>query len=148
MTTPTSHSPVIRELIDLIETRALKRGTFRLASGREASFYLDAKQVVLDARGAMLVGRGILELLRARSAGATICPSEAARAVAPEGWRELMEPARRAARRLVADGVVEITQSGRVVNPSTAKGPIRIRLATRQPEADGNRASRRADERS
>jgi orotate phosphoribosyltransferase len=55
---------VIRELIGLIETRALKRGTFRLASGREASFYLDAKQVVLEARGSMLVGRAILERLR------------------------------------------------------------------------------------
>jgi len=53
-----------RELLDLITAKALKRGTFRLASGREASFYLDAKQVVLDARGAMLVGRAILERLR------------------------------------------------------------------------------------
>jgi len=57
-------SPVIRELIGLVESKALKRGTFRLASGREASFYLDAKQVVLDAHGAMLVGRAILERLR------------------------------------------------------------------------------------
>jgi orotate phosphoribosyltransferase len=57
-------SPVIRELIGLVESRALKRGTFRLASGREASFYLDAKQVVLDAHGSMLVGRAILERLR------------------------------------------------------------------------------------
>jgi orotate phosphoribosyltransferase len=63
-TTVASHSPVIRELIDLIGTRALKRGTFRLASGREASFYLDAKQVVLEAHGSMLVGRAILERLR------------------------------------------------------------------------------------
>jgi orotate phosphoribosyltransferase len=60
----TNASPVIRELIGLVETKALKRGTFRLASGREASFYLDAKQVVLDAHGAMLVGRAILERLR------------------------------------------------------------------------------------
>ena len=59
-----SVSPVIRELIGLVESKALKRGTFRLASGREASFYLDAKQVVLDAHGAMLVGRAILERLR------------------------------------------------------------------------------------
>ena len=59
-----SASPVIRELIGLVEAKALKRGTFRLASGREASFYLDAKQVVLDAHGAMLVGRAILERLR------------------------------------------------------------------------------------
>ena len=57
-------SPVIRELIGLVESKALKRGTFRLASGREATFYLDAKQVVLDAHGSMLVGRAILERLR------------------------------------------------------------------------------------
>lgn len=69
----------------------------------------------------------IRELLAARASTATICPSEAARAVSPDGWRELMEPARRAARRLVAAGEVDITQGGRVVDPSTAKGPIRIR---------------------
>ena len=69
----------------------------------------------------------VLELLATRRAGATICPSEAARAVSPEGWRELMEPARAASRRLVASGEVEIVQGGRVVDPSTAKGPIRIR---------------------
>lgn len=63
--TPVPHSPVIAELISLIGTKALKRGTFRLASGREASFYLDAKQVVLDAQGSMLVGRAILEKLTA-----------------------------------------------------------------------------------
>lgn len=69
-------------------------------------------------------------LLDARAAGATICPSEAARAVGGEDWRPLMEPARPAARRLVAAGTVEITQGGRVVDPSTAKGPIRLRRPT------------------
>jgi len=59
----------------------------------------------------------------------TICPSEAARQVAKdEDWRELMEPARRAARRLVAADKIDITQKGRVVDPSTARGPIRLRL--------------------
>ncbi len=38
-----------------------------------------------------------------------------------------MEPARQAARRLVAAGEIEITQGGHVVDPSTAKGPIRLR---------------------
>ena len=71
----------------------------------------------------------IRDLLDARAASATICPSEAARAVGGEDWRDLMEPARRAARRLVATGEVEITQRGQVVDPSTAKGPIRIRKA-------------------
>jgi hypothetical protein len=69
----------------------------------------------------------ILELLDARGAGKTICPSEAARRVRPDDWRELMEPARRAARRLVAVGRIEITQHGQVVDPSTAKGPVRLR---------------------
>jgi hypothetical protein len=71
----------------------------------------------------------IRDLLSERAATATICPSEAARRVGGEEWRELMEPARRAARRLVADGEVEITQGGAVVDPSHAKGPIRIRRA-------------------
>jgi hypothetical protein len=69
----------------------------------------------------------ILDLLGARAGAATICPSEAARAVGGDGWRDLMEPARQAARRRVAAGAVEITQGGRVVDPSTARGPIRIR---------------------
>ncbi|MBS43937.1 MAG: hypothetical protein CMH83_12400 [Nocardioides sp.] len=71
--------------------------------------------------------RSILDLLDRRAGGATICPSEAAREVGGDEWRDLMEPARRAARRLVAAGEVEITQQGSVVDPSTARGPIRVR---------------------
>ncbi|MDV6263851.1 DUF3253 domain-containing protein [Rhodococcoides yunnanense] len=69
----------------------------------------------------------IRTLLDARSRDATICPSDVARALSDDGWRELMEPVRRAARRMVDAGEVEITQKGSVVDPSTAKGPIRIR---------------------
>ena len=71
----------------------------------------------------------LLGLLEHRARAATACPSEAARAVGGEDWRPLMEPARAAARRLVARGLVEITQGGHVVDGSTAKGPIRIRKA-------------------
>ncbi|WP_144763072.1 DUF3253 domain-containing protein [Curtobacterium sp. 9128] len=71
--------------------------------------------------------RTIDELLDARALTSSICPSDAARAIGGEEWRDLMEPARRAARRMVARGEVEITQGGNVVDPSTAKGPIRIR---------------------
>ena len=74
----------------------------------------------------------ILSMLHERGAGKTICPSEAARAVAAseerEAWEPLMEPARAAARRLVAAGQLVITQGGHVVDPSTAKGAIRLRL--------------------
>jgi hypothetical protein len=68
----------------------------------------------------------ILELLDQRRRGGTICPSEAARMVL-EDWRPAMERTRRAARRLVAAGEVVLLQGGRVVDPSRAKGPLRIR---------------------
>ncbi|MEM7407496.1 MAG: DUF3253 domain-containing protein [Pseudomonadota bacterium] len=75
----------------------------------------------------------IQRLLDQRSPTGSICPSEAARHVAVgrgANWRELMEPARRAARRLVHAGMVEIVQRGRVVDPSAFRGPIRIRGRT------------------
>ena len=62
----------------------------------------------------------ILELLAARGAGKTICPSEAARRVAGDGredWEPLMEPARAAARRLEAAGRIVVCQGGHVVDP-------------------------------
>jgi hypothetical protein len=73
----------------------------------------------------------ILELLSKRPVRATICPSEAARLVGGEEWRPLMEPARAAARRLVVAGQIEIVQRSSVVDPSTAKGPIRLRRTNR-----------------
>lgn len=70
----------------------------------------------------------ILALLERRAPAATICPSDAARAVGDaDGWRDLMGPAREAAGRLVAAGKVDVTQGGRVVDLATATGPIRIR---------------------
>ncbi len=69
----------------------------------------------------------IVFLLDQRARGATVCPSEAARRVAGDDWRDWMERTRRAARRLVARGEIVITQGGRVVDPSRARGPIRLR---------------------
>ncbi len=70
----------------------------------------------------------ILELLHARAAGKTICPSEAARRVDGQNWEPLMEPARAAARRLAAAGRLVVMQGGHPVAPSHAKGPIRLKL--------------------
>lgn len=86
-----------------------------------------ARSAAASAQDAALE-RAYLDLLGARARGGSVCPSEAARAVDPAGWRGLMEPARAAARRLVAKGVAEITRSGKVVDPSAARGPIRVRL--------------------
>ncbi len=69
----------------------------------------------------------ILDLLRQRGGDKTICPSEAARAVAPAAWAPLMERAKQAARRLVARGEIVMTQGGRVVDPSRARGPVRLK---------------------
>lgn len=69
----------------------------------------------------------ILDLLASRAG--SICPSEVARAVGGPAWRDLMEPARAAARALARDGAVEITQGGVVVDPDGGwRGPVRIRV--------------------
>jgi hypothetical protein len=72
--------------------------------------------------------QAILDLLDARAPTSSICPSDAARAVDATAWRRLMDPAREAARGLVAEGRVEVTQKGEVVDLATVRGPIRIRL--------------------
>ncbi len=78
----------------------------------------------LDAR----LEQAILGVLASRDRGATICPSEAARAVEPDDWKPLMERTRRAARRLVRQGSLVITKGGQEVSPDDARGPIRLRL--------------------
>jgi len=50
-------------LQQLIREKALQFGDFTLASGKKASYYLDCRQITLDAQGARLVGEGMLELL-------------------------------------------------------------------------------------
>jgi hypothetical protein len=66
-------------------------------------------------------------LVEAHADSASVAPSEAAKAVGGAGWEELVEPARNAARRLVAAGRAEITQGGQVIDPDHAKGPIKVR---------------------
>jgi hypothetical protein len=83
------------------------------------------------AKSDRMLESAILTLLAARPAGATIPISDAARAVDEERWQELAEPSRRAARRLVGAGEVDILQGGRVVDASTAKGPFQVRRRVR-----------------
>jgi phage terminase large subunit-like protein len=66
-------------------------------------------------------------LLARRAPEASVCPSEAARAVDPDGWRALMPAAREAAARLADAGEAEVTQGGEVVDVRTARGPVRVR---------------------
>ncbi len=76
---------------------------------------------------AMSVRAAILDLLSKRARGASVCPSEVARALAPQAWRGLMGPVRELAFELAAAGCIEVTQRGHVVGRG-ARGPIRLRL--------------------
>ncbi|MGL5114695.1 MAG: DUF3253 domain-containing protein, partial [Beijerinckiaceae bacterium] len=62
----------------------------------------------------------ILDLVAAREPDKTICPSEAARAIAgndPDAWGKLMQPIRRAAVELAKEGRLIITRKGKIVDP-------------------------------
>lgn len=66
----------------------------------------------------------IRALLRQRE-GATICPSDAARIVGGDTWRDLMDLARQVAAELSEERQTRITQKGEVVD-ADARGPIRL----------------------
>ncbi len=71
--------------------------------------------------------RAILALLGKRAPPATICPSEAARALSPDDWRPLMPAVREAARRLALAGRLRITQRGATLDPAAEwVGAIRL----------------------
>lgn len=72
------------------------------------------------------IARTTRDLLARRREGATICPSEVARAIGGEDWRDLMEPVRRVAADLADAGEVVVTQGGEPVDVRTARGPVRI----------------------
>jgi hypothetical protein len=73
----------------------------------------------------------IFELLATRQPGATICPSEVARALtadAPDGgpWRELMPQIRQVAQQLVERQRLSVTRGGTPVDATSSGGPIRL----------------------
>ena len=79
-----------------------------------------------------VVQRTILDLAAARGPDKTICPSEAARALAgddPERWSKLMPAVRRAAIGLMREGRVEIRRKGRRVDPDDFRGVYRIAIS-------------------
>lgn len=69
----------------------------------------------------------ILSLLSTRAHGSSICPSEILPAEDKQN-KETMELVRQAARRLVHQNKIVITQKNQAVDPSSFKGPIRLKL--------------------
>ncbi|WP_270938412.1 DUF3253 domain-containing protein [Falsiroseomonas oryzae] len=83
--------------------------------------------------GPEAIAAEILRLTAARGPDKSICPSEVARALAPEedAWRRLMGAVRAAAIRLARDGRIEVLRKGRPVDPAAEiRGVIRLRIAT------------------
>lgn len=74
----------------------------------------------VDAREATLA------LLASRAEGATVCPSEVARAVTFETgeWRDAMPEVQAAVDQMVSDGLVRLSWKGRRL--TTRAGPYRI----------------------
>ncbi|MEM6552190.1 MAG: DUF3253 domain-containing protein [Planctomycetota bacterium] len=68
----------------------------------------------------------ILTLITQRGPNKTICPSEAARLLDPTHWRDHLTAIHTAAQHLHATGQLTITQRGQPVDPTTARGPIRL----------------------
>ncbi len=74
------------------------------------------------------IEKAVLEFLTHKEKNTTICPGEVTQAIfGKEELQKHMERTRQAARRLYADGEIEILQNGEVIDPSTFKGPIRLR---------------------
>ena len=84
------------------------------------------------------VAEAILTLVAERGPGKSICPTEAARALAaararpsdpPEAWRRYLRPVRQQALHLARLGRIRILRKGKPVDPhAPVKGVIRLSL--------------------
>lgn len=71
------------------------------------------------------IGATIRALTRHRE-GSSICPSDVARAIGGDAWRDHMDDVRRVAHGLAAHGDIVVTQKGEPVRIDQARGPVRI----------------------
>jgi hypothetical protein len=71
----------------------------------------------------------LLRQVEASGAGKSICPSEVARALAPE-WQSLMSRIRVIAVGLMREQKIEILRKGKPVAPEAVRGVIRLRRKT------------------
>jgi Protein of unknown function (DUF3253) len=78
------------------------------------------------------IADAILALVSMRGAGKSICPSEAARAVAaePDAWRQYLNRVRQVAARLARDGKLTILRHNKPIAPDAMRGVIRLAAVT------------------
>ncbi len=78
------------------------------------------------------VARAILALVDARGPDRSICPSEAARALASgDAWRGRLGEVRREAVRLAREGRIAILRKGKPIDPDEIRGVVRLRTTRR-----------------
>ena len=139
-TDPAIPVPLRTELVG--ELMAARRAV-RAASGDEAAVAAARRRVhdaklALGERGAPWwepapteahrerVAATVRALLRHRPAGATICPSDVARAVSSPDWRRQLATVRAVAVEQAGDGEIVVLQRGAPVpRPEEARGPLR-----------------------
>lgn len=93
----------------------------KLALGERGEAWWEQRSV--DGQSSRLAS-AMRVLLRHRD-GSSICPSDAARVVGGEDWRDLMDLAREVAWALHDEGVVVVRRGGEVA-PRGARGPVRM----------------------
>jgi hypothetical protein len=72
----------------------------------------------------------VIDLLRQRAQGVSVCPSDVARALADDepAWQALMPPIRDAAAALARSECIVVTQGNDPVDPADVdQGPMRLR---------------------
>ncbi len=73
-----------------------------------------------------ILATAILQMGRMRK-GSTFCPSEVVRWIYPQDWRYFMEDVRSVMMELYRQGLIEVTQQGKAIDPDKPpKGPVRI----------------------
>ncbi|WP_166335836.1 DUF3253 domain-containing protein [Sphingobacterium chungjuense] len=73
------------------------------------------------------IAKAILSLTAARGAEKSICPSEVARHLYPDNWRDRMQDVVDVAIAMHRKGEVLVVQHGEPVDVNQIKGPIRIK---------------------
>lgn len=85
--------------------------------------------------GERAVEAAILALVAAAGPGKSISPNEAAQALGPD-WRAKLTAVRRAASRLAEAGRIDILRKGKRIEPSEAKGVVRLALPAQTPNSE------------
>lgn len=82
------------------------------------------------------IAQEILTMCKSRGAAKTICPSEVARKLYPDNWRDQMDIVRAVAFKLAKDNRIAVTQKGKAITDYTnIKGPIRLRIVPKYAQA-------------